>query len=137
MAVTPHFHNHFHNTLQFSEFFIPIGWIPFSRLVPLVPLYLYTWKNYYSHKKQSIYINLFILFFYFSFNLFILICYLAAPQPTFGHSLEGSLTNPNLIIFKQKVTGSLVARLGPKDWLSTYQGLNRDSFDSEFNTLTH
>lgn len=98
MAVTPHFHNHFHNTLQFSEFFIPIGWIPFSRLVPLVPLYLYTWKNYYSHKKQSIYINLFILFFYFSFNLFILICYLAAPQPTLYHCRGGSLINLILII---------------------------------------
>ena len=45
-------------------------------------------------------------------------CYLAEPQPTFSHYWGDSLTHPMLItcvlIFNQKVTGSLVTRLGPE-----------------------
>ena len=50
--------------------------------------------------------------FFFFFN-----CYLAAPWPTLGHYQGDSLTHLMLItafyIFDPKVTGSLVARLGP------------------------
>ena len=53
-------------------------------------------------------------------NLFFVFCncYLAAPRPTLGHYLRGSLTHPILVttffrIFDPEVTGSLLTRLGP------------------------
>ena len=55
--------------------------------------------------------------FYLCFN-----CYLAAPRPTLGHYRGDSLTHPMLItafyIFDPRVTGSLVARLGPVSLLN-------------------
>ena len=51
-------------------------------------------------------------FFFFLFN-----CCLVAPRPTSGHYRGDNLTHPMLItafyIFDPRVTGSLVARLGP------------------------
>ena len=54
--------------------------------------------------------------------IFFFNCYLAAPRPTLGHYRGDSLTHPMLItafyIFDPRVTGSLVARLGPVSLLN-------------------
>ena len=54
---------------------------------------------------------------YICIYIYIFNCYLADPRPTLGHYQGDSLTHPMLItayyIFNPKVTGSLIARLGP------------------------
>ena len=65
---------------------------------------------YFKKYYQLITIDFFLFFFLFN-------CCLVAPRPTSGHYRGDNLTHPMLItafyIFDPKVTGSLVARLGP------------------------
>ena len=68
--------------------------------------------SYFFFLYQSPFSSLCSFWFHFFFN-----CYLAAPRPNLGHYRGDSLTHPMLITafynFDPKVTGSLVARLGP------------------------
>ena len=62
--------------------------------------------------------------------VFSFICNVAAPQQTLGHCKRSKLANPMLItafylIIDPRVTGNLVARLGPKAGPSTQWDLNR------------
>ena len=78
-------------------------------------------------------------------KIFVALCvdffvrYLAAPWLTLGHGRRCSLINPVLIAvftyFDPKVTGSLIARLGPRS--SSLRHLNRELSDFKCNTLTH
>ena len=67
--------------------------------------------------------------------------YLAVPRPKYGHCWRDSFTFPMLInVFLQfdpRVTGSLVARMGPQARLSAYWDLSREPSDSDCNALTH
>ena len=80
------------------------------------------------HQHLVLFYNLYFIFYNVFFNSHIdcisktnfglfFNYYLAAPRPTLGHYRGDSFTHPMLItafyIFGPKVTGSLVARLGP------------------------
>ena len=68
-------------------------------------------------------------------------CYLAAPQPTLGHSQGDSLTNPMLITAfvhirpeGHREPRNEVGSLSPAERLA---GLNREPSNSYCNALTH